>query len=44
MLLYNQGVKSAGPFRLVHYPRSRSALAAELRSPRFAEFAAEYRR
>jgi hypothetical protein len=44
MLLYNQGVKSAGPFRLMHYPRSRSALAAELRSPRFAEFAPEYRR
>jgi beta-mannanase len=44
MLLYNQGVRSAGPFRLVHYPRSRAALAAELRSPRFAEFAAEYRR
>ncbi len=44
MLLYNQGVRSAGPFRLVHYPRSRAALAAELRSPRFAQFAAEYRR
>jgi hypothetical protein len=44
MMLYNQGVKSAGPFRLVHYPRSRAALASELRSPRFARFAAEYRR
>src|SRR4051794_13656186 len=44
MMLYNQGVKTAGPVRLRHYPRSRAALAAELRSPRFAEFAAEYRR
>jgi hypothetical protein len=44
MMLYNQGVKTAGPFRLRHYPRSRSALAAELRAPRFAQFPAEYRR
>jgi hypothetical protein len=43
MLLYNQG-KTTGPFRLAHYPRSRAAIAAELRSPRFAEFTAEYRR
>ena len=42
MLLYNQGVKTAGPFRLARYPRSRAALAAELRAPRFAPFAAEY--
>jgi hypothetical protein len=44
MLLYNQGVKTAGPFRLRHYPRSRAALAAELRAPRVAQFTAEYRR
>ena len=44
MVMYNQGVKTAGPFRLAHYPRSRAALASELRSPRFAQFAAEYRR
>lgn len=44
MLLYNQGVKTAGPFRLSHYPRSRAALASELRSPRFEQFTAEYRR
>jgi hypothetical protein len=41
MLLYNQGKLADGPFRLVHYPRARSALAAELRAPRFAEFAPE---
>jgi hypothetical protein len=44
MMLYNQGVKTAGPFRLAHYPRSRTALAAELRSGRFAQFTPEYRR
>ena len=36
MLLYNQGKLSNGPFRLRHYPRSRRALRAELRAPRFA--------
>jgi beta-mannanase len=36
MLLYNQGKLANGPFRLAHYPRSRRALAAELRAPRFA--------
>jgi hypothetical protein len=44
MLLYNQGVRTAGPFRLAHYPRSRQALASELRSGRFAQFTPEYRR
>lgn len=44
MLMYNQGKLEAGPFRLLHYPRSRSALAAELRSPRFEQFAPELRR
>jgi hypothetical protein len=41
MLMYNQGKLATGPFRLVHYPRARRALAAELRAPRFAEFAPE---
>jgi hypothetical protein len=36
MLLYNQGQRSDGPFRLGHYPRSRRALRAELRAPGFA--------
>ena len=41
MLMYNQGKLTSGPFRLVHYPRSRSALAAELRSHGIADFAPE---
>jgi hypothetical protein len=41
MLMYNQGKLANGPFRLVHYPRSRAALTAELRAPRFAQFAPE---
>jgi hypothetical protein len=44
MMLYNQGVREDGPFRLYRYPRARAALAAELRSPRFSDFAPEYRR
>ena len=44
MMLYNQGVRSGGPFRLSHYPRGLRALRAELRSARFAQFAPEYRR
>ena len=44
MLLYNQGVREDGPFRLHRYPRARAALAAALRSPRFSDFAPEYRR
>jgi hypothetical protein len=43
MLIYNQGKLTKGPFRLVHYPRARSVLRAELRAPRFAEFAPELR-
>jgi hypothetical protein len=35
MMIYNQGKLSDGPFRLVHYPRARKALRAELRAPRF---------
>jgi hypothetical protein len=36
MMLYNQGQVDNGPFRLGHHPRSRRALRAELRAPRFA--------
>jgi hypothetical protein len=43
MLIYNQGKLSDGPFRLVHYPRSKEALRAELRAARFQQFAAELR-
>jgi hypothetical protein len=42
MLMYNQGKLSNGPFRLVHYPRSRRALKAELRRSRVAKFAPEF--
>jgi hypothetical protein len=41
MLMYNQGKATDGPFRLVHYPRSRLALAAELRRHGIADFAPE---
>ena len=41
MLMYNQGKLSNGPFRLVHYPRARRALKAELRRHRIAGFAPE---
>ena len=44
MMLYNQGVRDDGPFRLRRYPRGLAALRSELRAPRFAEFVAEYRR
>jgi beta-mannanase len=43
MLMYNQGKLSNGPFRLVHYPRARAALASELRASRFVPFAPELR-
>src|SRR3954469_23658320 len=36
MLLYNQGQRTNGPFRLSRYPRARRALASELRAYRFA--------
>jgi hypothetical protein len=42
MMMYNQGKRTDGPFRLVHYPRSRSALTSELRAPRFTQFAPEF--
>jgi hypothetical protein len=41
MLQYNQGKLADGPFRLVHYPRSKLALAAELKRGRIADFAPE---
>jgi hypothetical protein len=41
MLIYNQGKQADGPFRLMHYPRSRAALAAELARGRIADFAPE---
>jgi hypothetical protein len=41
MLMYNQGKLASGPFRLVHYPRSRRALASELRARWVADFAPE---
>lgn len=44
MMIYNQGKLTNGPFRLRHYPRSRGALRAELRAPRFQQFAPEWRR
>jgi hypothetical protein len=43
MLMYNQGVRTGGPFRLSHYPRSRRALARQLSSRRFPAFAPEFR-
>jgi hypothetical protein len=43
MMLYNQGKSSPGTFRLRRYPRSRAELRRQLRRPRFAEYAAEYR-
>ena len=44
MLLYNQGKESPGLFRLSHYPRALVELRRQLRKPRFAPFAAEYKR
>jgi hypothetical protein len=35
MLVYNQGFRPDGPFRLRHYPRGLAALRAELRTPAF---------
>jgi hypothetical protein len=43
MMLYNQGKPSPGTFRLRRYPRARSELRRQLRRPRFAEYAPEYR-
>jgi hypothetical protein len=43
MMLYNQGKPSPGTFRLRRYPRARAELRRQLRNPRFAEYAPEYR-
>jgi hypothetical protein len=43
MLVYNQANRPDGPFRLVHYPRSRVAIRRALASRRFARFAPELR-
>jgi len=43
MLMYNQGVRTGGPFRLTRYPRSRRALARQLAAPRFPAHAPEFR-
>lgn len=42
MLMYNQG-RQGGPFRLVRYPRGRRELRRQLRDPRFAAVAPEWR-
>lgn len=41
MLLYNQGDRTAGPFRLRRYPRATRAIRRELASPLFAAWAPE---
>jgi hypothetical protein len=41
MVSYNQGNRFGGPFQLKLYPRSREAIARELRSPRFVSYAPE---
>ena len=43
-LMYNQGNKTGGPFRLQRYPRAAKALRARLGASRFAPFAPEYAR
>ena len=43
MLMYNQGVRAGGPFRLSHYPQSRRALASELRDRRYPSYAPDFR-
>jgi hypothetical protein len=35
LIVYNQGLKSDGPFRLTHFPAAASAIRRQLRSPRF---------
>jgi hypothetical protein len=44
MLMYNQGNKTDGPFRLHRYPRAAKVLRAKLGALRFAPFAPEYAR
>jgi hypothetical protein len=42
MLIYNQGLKLDGPFRLTSYPRAAGELRRLLASPRFPSFAPEW--
>ena len=43
MISYNQGGLPNGPFRLGQYPRSQAVIRDAMRSPRFEEYAAEWR-
>ena len=42
MLMYNQGYRAGGVFRLSRYPNSRAEIARQLRSPRWAAWAPEW--
>jgi hypothetical protein len=42
MLIYNQGIRADGPFRLSRYPRAAASLRRHLASPRFQAFAPEW--
>jgi hypothetical protein len=44
MMLYNQGERVNGPFRLSRYPFSRQAIRRLMASPRFLAYAPEWRR
>jgi hypothetical protein len=44
MLMYNQGNRTDGPFRLHRYPRASKALRAKLGALRFTPYAPEYSR
>lgn len=43
MMVYNQGQRPSGPFRLRHYPRAQRTIRGALGSSRFADLAPEYR-
>ena len=43
LLMYNQGTRTGGPFRLSNYPASRRAVADELNGGRYVSFAPEFR-
>ncbi|HEX4837316.1 MAG TPA: glycoside hydrolase family 76 protein, partial [Solirubrobacteraceae bacterium] len=42
MVLYNQGERPDGPFRLTHFPNARRAIRQRLASVRFLAFASEW--
>jgi len=42
MLIYNQGIRAGGPFRLSHYPRAAAELRRKLASSRFPAYAPEW--